>query len=105
MKASIPCLAVGQLKMGNAIGRMRTRAAHIAFLLDKWPNVVAQQQRRYPRLVFCIFLVKHLRKAIGLNLIYIDTAKMGEYGRETADFMGFDLVVTNGIIVSTVLCT
>ena len=26
---------------------------------------------------------------------------MGEYGRDSKNFMGFDLIVTNGIIVST----
>jgi len=44
--------------------------------------------------------LKHLRKAIGLDLFDSNIAKMGEYRRESEEFMGFDLIVTNGIIVS-----
>jgi hypothetical protein len=44
--------------------------------------------------------LKHLRKAIGLDLVDSNIAKMGEYRRESEEFMGFDLIVTNGIIVS-----
>jgi hypothetical protein len=44
--------------------------------------------------------LKHLRKAIGLDVFDSNIAKMGEYRRESEEFMGFDLIVTNGIIVS-----
>jgi len=37
-------------------------------------------------------------------LINANIAEMGEYGRETENFMGFDLIVTNGIIVRTLSC-
>lgn len=40
-------------------------------------------------------------KAIGLLLINRNIAAMGECQREFAGSMGFDLIVTNGIIVST----
>jgi len=40
-------------------------------------------------------------KAIGLLLINRNIAAMGECQREFADSMRFDLIVTNGIIVST----
>jgi hypothetical protein len=57
-------------------------------------------RKSQPGTLFCKFVLKHLRKAIGLRLFDINIAKMGEYGRETERFMGFDLIVTNGIIVS-----
>jgi hypothetical protein len=50
--------------------------------------------------VFRIFVLKHLRKAIGLDLFDSNIAKMGEYRRESEDLMGFELIVTNGTIVS-----
>jgi hypothetical protein len=39
-------------------------------------------------------------KAIGLNLIDWNVARMGEYRRGSDDVMGFDLIFVNGIIVS-----
>jgi hypothetical protein len=61
-------------------------------------GVHGRKQQRWH--VFRIFVLKDLRKAIGLGLFDSNIAKMGEYGRETENFMGFDLIVTNGIIVS-----
>jgi hypothetical protein len=53
-----------------------------------------------PILVSCIFLLKPSIKAIGLLSIICNIAAMGECQRGFGDSMGFDLIVTNGIIVS-----